>query len=499
MKKIITFSFALMASATMFGQTVLWNGENQEIGTQGGLWADGSPTVVANPENDGINTSDKCLMFTMKQDSKVVKIPFRDWITPSMGGSKRISLMIKKPQNENVQIEISDPTNGSDRYWKKTASYYSGDGKWQKIVFDFSTNGDFDDPGLMTITAQTGDLKKDQNNVYINQDVYIDNVEIEPATKVNGELLANIPNGSLNGKIALSGAWMKGKCQNADGDWQPVEYNDFIKLASKLSVNATSIDMRRTITKDVDVNGMRGDYSNVLVFADEAYSANNVVNNGKCANLVLNEAQAFASPENFDAEKVSITRQVYAGKNTLCLPFYVSKEELGAQAIATYTGTGEKDGKTIINFDKQPNVEANVPFIAQFDAESNEPLTFTNKGVVKTPAEMGNPFTGTYTPGSATGKYGLNANDLFQKGGDNAKINAFSAYLTLNESQEAKPILLAIGGESTGINAATIANGNETVKVYNLQGCLIATTKSLNDLHLASGVYIVNNKKVIVK
>lgn len=93
----------------------------------------------------------------------------------------------------------------------------------------------------------------------------------------------------------------------------------------------------------------------------------------------------------------------------------------------------------------------------------------------------------------------MNANGLFQKGGETAKINAFSAYLTLSEAQEARPILLAIGGESTGINAATIANGNETVKVYNLQGRLVATTKSLNDLHLASGVYIVNNKKVIVK
>lgn len=493
MKKIITFSFALMASATMFAQTTLWDGENQEIGTQGGLWADGSPTVVENPEKDGINTSDKCLKFTMTQDSKVVKIPFREWIKPSMDGSKRISLMIKKPQNENVQIEISDPTNGSDGYWKKTASYYSGDGKWQKNVFDFSTNGDFDYPGLMTITAQTGDVTEEQN-------VYIDNVEIEPATKINGELLANIQDGSLNGKIALSGAWMKGECQNVDGAWQKVEYNDFTKLASKLSVNATSIDMRGTITKDADVNAMRGSHSNVLVFADEAYSANNVVNNGKCANLVLDETKAFASPEDFNAANVSITRPVYAGKNTLCLPFYVSKEDLGAQAIATFTGTEEKDGNTIINFDKKPYVDANIPFIAQFDeANAKETLNFTDKGVVNTPAEMGNPFTGTYTPSSAAGKYGLNADGLFQKGGETAKINAFSAYLTLTEAQEARPILLAIGGESTGINAATIANGNETVKVYNLQGRLVAKTKSLNDLHLASGVYIVNNKKVIVK
>lgn len=492
MKKIITFSFALMVSATMFGQTVLWNGENQEIGTQGGLWADGSPTVVENPEKDGINTSEKCLKFTMTQDSKVVKIPFREWITPSMDGSKRISLMIKKPQNENVQIEISDPTNGSDGYWKKTASYYSGDGKWQKIVFDFSTNGDFDYPGIMTITAQTGDVTEEQN-------VYIDNVEIEPATKINGELLANIQDGSLNGKIALSGAWMKGECQNADGDWQKVEYNDFATLAGKLNAGITSIDMRGTTTKDVDVNAMRGEHSNVLVFADEAYNANNIVANGNCANLVLTNAQSFAIPEDFNAANVSITRQVYAGKNTLCLPFYVSKEDLGAQAIATYTGT-EEGWHTIINFDKQPHVDANIPFIAQFDeANAKETLIFKDKGVVKTPAEMGNHFIGTYTPSSAAGKYGLNASGSFQKGGETAKINAFSAYLTLSKAQEARPILLAIGGESTGINAATIANGNETVKVYNLQGCLIATTKSLNDLHLASGVYIVNNKKVIVK
>lgn len=428
----------------------------------------------------------------MSNGNKVIKLPFREWIQPSMDGSKRVSLMIRKPKSENVQIELSDPTNETEKYWHKVATWYGGEGKWQKVVFDFSTNGDFDYPGIMTITAQTGDFEGEQ-------EVYIDNVMIEPATKVNGQLLSGIENPSLSGNISLSGAWMKGSCINADGAWQTVEYNDFETLAGKLKDGITSIDMRGTTTKDVDVNAMRGDHSNVLVFADEAYGANNIVANKKCANLVLTNAQPFATPEDFTAAKVSITRQVYAGKNTMCLPFWVSKEDLGANTIATYVDNEEKDGNTIINFEKKDAVDANVPFIAQFDADSNEPLKFTDKGVVNTPAEMGNPFTGTYTPGSATDKYGLNAEGSFQKGGETAKINAFSAYLTLTEAQEAKPILLAIGGETTGINAATIANGNETVKVYNLQGCLVATAKSLNDLHLANGVYIVNNKKVIVK
>lgn len=486
MKKIITFSFALMASATMFGQTVLWNGENYDISSKGDFWDRCNQEVVENPSKDGINTSDKCLKFTITgndfEHSSAAK-----GLTCSAFDSKRLSLMIKKDGNSNVRVEIM-----CNKVIKKVATWYDGAGEWRKLYFDFSTNNAEGNPTEITIYPTT-------DNVDGEQVVYIDNIQIEDAPKVGDVLLGSISNGSLDGNIKLSGAWLKGECQNADGDWQKVEYNDFATLAGKLNAGITSIDMRGTTTKDVDVNAMRGGHSNVLVFADEAYDANNIVANEKCANLVLTNAQPFATPEDFTAANVSITRPVFAGKNTMCLPFWVSKEDLGANTIATYVDNEEKDGNTIINFEKKDAVNANVPFIAQFDADSNEPLTFTDKGVVNTPAETGNPFTGTYTPGSATDKYGLNAEGYFQKGGANAKINAFSAYLTLTEAQEAKPILLAVGSEVTGINAATIANVNETVKVYNLQGRLIATAKSLNDLHLASGVYIVNNKKVIVK
>lgn len=487
MKKIITFSFAMMASATMFGQTVLWNGENYDLNSKGDFWDRCNQEVVANPSKDGINTSDKCLKFT---------ITGKEWdngsaakgLTCDAFDSKRLSLMIKKDVSSNVRVEIK-----CNDIIKKVVAWYDGAGEWRKLYFDFSANKAEGTPTEITIYPTTDDVDGEQV-------VYIDNIQIEDAPKVGDALLGSISDGSLDGNIKLTGAWLKGECQNADGEWQKVEYNDFTTLAGKLKDGITSIDMRGTTTKDVDVNAMRGEHSNVLVFADEAYDANNIVVDGICANLVLTNAQSFATPVDFKAANVSITRQVYAGNNTLCLPFYVSKEDLGAQAIATYTEIEDKDGKTIINFDKQPYVNANIPFIAQFDeANAKEALTFKDKGVVNTPAELGNPFTGTYTPGSATDKYGLNAEGYFQKGGANAKINAFSAYLTLTEAQEAKPILLAVGSEVTGINAATIANGNETVKVYNLQGRLVATAKSLNDLHLASGVYIVNNKKVIVK
>lgn len=486
MKKIITFSFALMASATMFGQTVLWNGENYDISSEGDFWDRCNQEVVENPSKDGINTSDKCLKFT---------ITGNEWnngsaakgLTCDAFDSKRLSLMIKKNVNSNVRVEIKCNDD-----MKKVVAWYDGTGEWRKLYFDFSTNNAEGTPTEITIYPTT-------DNVDGEQDVYIDNIQIEDAPKVGEDLLGSISDGSLGGNIKLTGAWLKGECLNADGDWKKVEYNDFATLAGKLNDGITSIDMRRTTTKDVDVNGMRGDHSNVLVFADEAYSANNVVNNGKCANLVLDETKAFASPENFNAENVSITRPVYAGYNSMCLPFRVNKEDMKANNLLTYKENVEEDYQVKINFETKDAIDANVPFIAELGSDATEPLTFKNKGIVNTPASLGNTFLGTMAPMSGEGKYGLGTDNQFHKGGEKAHINAFHAYLEMPESQSAKAFVLAIDGETTGISAITNNGKSEAVKVYNLQGCQVATATSTKDLNLPAGIYIINNKKVVVK
>lgn len=486
MKKIITFSFALMASATMFGQTVLWNGENYDINSEGDFWDRCNQEVVENPSKDGINTSDKCLKFT---------ITGNEWnngsaakgLTCDAFDSKRLSLMIKKNVNSNVRVEIKCNDD-----MKKVVAWYDGTGEWRKLYFDFSTNNAEGTPTEITIYPTT-------DNVDGEQDVYIDNIQIEDAPKVGEDLLGSISDGSLGGNIKLTGAWLKGECLNADGDWKKVEYNDFATLAGKLNDGITSIDMRRTTTKDVDVNGMRGDHSNVLVFADEAYSANNVVNNGKCANLVLDETKAFASPENFNAENVSITRPVYAGYNSMCLPFLVKKEDMKANNLLTYKENVEEDYQVKINFETKDAIDANVPFIAELGSDATEPLTFKNKGIVNTPTSLGNTFLGTMAPMSGEGKYGLGTDNQFHKGGEKAHINAFHAYLEMPESQSAKAFVLAIDGETTGISAITNNGKSEAVKVYNLQGCQVATATSTKDLNLPAGIYIINNKKVVVK
>ena len=120
--------------------------------------------------------------------------------------------------------------------------------------------------------------------------------------------------------------------------------------------------------------------------------------------------------------------------------------------------------------------------------------------MVNTKNGLGSTFVGTYTPGSAKGKYGLTDKNTFQKGGDKATTKAFRAYLELPEVSGAKTLSLDFtDGETTGIEDPTISFANKGVKVYSLQGNLIATASSMSDLHLSNGIYIINNKKVIIK
>lgn len=482
MKAKLLTMIGLIAAAHCMGQTTLWDGESNELGSKGGCWDDGSPSVVANPDKSGINNSEKCLKFTMTSSSKVVKIPFRDWIKPNLAGNRRVSLMIRKTTEANIQIELSDPTNeGASGYWEKTAAWYGNGGQWQKVVFDFSTNTALNDyPGVMTITAQTGDVSDDE-------DVYIDNVVIEPLPMVNGKALSSISDGSLSDTLKLTGAWMKGDCQNTDGDWKKVEYNDFSSLATKLSKDATSIDMRGTILKDA-YNAFESVNPNLIVYADEAFDGDNVVANGKSKKLLLNENYSFAVPEEFTADEVDVTRNFTDGFNTVCLPFAFTAAEQGADVVAKYASHSTSDNTENVTFSKVEQAEANIPYILSGTKVSNNQV-FSNKTIVTTPNSLTDGMlTGVYSVTDGEGKWGI-GDQVFQKGAKGATFNAFHAFLT--EPNAAK-IALIISG-TTGINAITGTANDKNDAVYNLNGERVSRNK------MQKGIYIVNHKKVIVR
>lgn len=509
MKKFTLIALAIMASATSFAQTILWNGENTEITNRNdnaGFWGDGSPTLADNPQKEGINASEKCIKFST-QNGKTIKLPFREWMKPSMNGSTRVSFMIKKTGAENVVVELSDPTDGTGNYWHRTANWFDGNVNkgWHKLVFDFSSNGTFDNPGVMSITVN------DTENV----DVYIDNIVIEEAPKVNNDLLSKISDKGIFGNVKLTGAWMKGNCsmvvkEGEEDKYTPFTYDDYAKFNSKATAGLTSVDIREAQASDVDADMLIKINPNALLYANEAYNHVNVVAKQKFTNanneektelyaangLVLTDAYAFSCLEPFTAAKVQLTRTVvHEGINSFVLPFYVGAGDLGAEALATFK---EADDQSVL-FTKVDHVDANVPFITvnlKNIPENNKFTFFGNQKLVEaTPASFEEAFKGVYAPQSAEGLYGINANGDLQRGGTDAKIKPFHAYYELAADQPV-PAKISFEGEATGINnvaAATVANG----AVYDLSGRRVA--EKLAGASLVKGIYVVNGKKVVVK
>lgn len=475
MRKFTLSVFALLASATCFAQTTLWNGEDKVIGTNGGVWDRCNPEVVKTPDKDDVNSSDKCLKFTVTGN---------EWKNGDMafgiGGnefaSRRISLMIKKDKASNVLVNL-EFTDGE----KKVAAWYDGAGKWKKLYFDFSTNG------------ISGSLKN--ICVYPNTEVtepevvYIDNIVIEDAPMVGGVALNDVDAADLTGNIKLTGAWIKGECQNTDGsEWQKVEYNDFAVLGDKLAdKKVTSIDMRGTVTKDVDVNPLFQN-PNTIVYADAAYGHSNVVANAKAKSVELTDEYAFNAPYGFDADNVTVRRNIQAGVNSLVLPLELNAEDISAGKLATYTGSDVKSA----NFESADRVAANTPMLV-FDMAAAEELTFGQKYIVATPASFDGEFKGVYVPQSATGLYGIDNEGHLHKGGESATIGAFRAYLQLPEGAEA-PAAVALDGTATAIDGIAAGNtGNANAAVYDLSG------RRLTGSNLQKGIYIIGGKKVAVK
>lgn len=498
MKKFTLLALAIMASATSFAQTtLLWNGEDKYLNATAGFWNDGAPELVNNPETDGINNSAKCIKFVATKKGAgatetTIKLPFKELISPDspidMNGRKRISFLIKKPDTENVKVELSRGTkDGVEGFWKHRAIWYAGNDTWQKLVFDFSDNNEFNYPEVLAITVS--------NNTDNDINVYIDNIVIEDAPKVNGKLFSNLTDEDKKGKVILTGTWMKGSCKNVDDGWKDIAYDDYEYFNKQMTKDLTSVDIRGAQASDVDADMLIKINPNALLYANEAYNHYNVVANGTAKNVVLTDANAFNCPEDFTAEKVTLTRTVHENINSFVLPFFVTAGDLDAQNLATFTSATESG----VTFTKVKEVDPNVPFITvDFQgAEGNKEFTFfrNKKDFKATPASFDDAFKGVYALQSAKGLYGINADGKLQKGGTDAKIKSFHAFYQAAEGQTA-PAKISFEGEATGINnvaATTVANG----AVYDLSGRRVA--EKLAGASLVKGIYVVNGKKVVVK
>ena len=483
MKKFTLIALAIMASATSFAQTTLWDGEDKEINTDGGMWADRcSPKVVENPDkNNDVNKSEKCLQFTINGNEPDWKNRAIAWGLEENNGiyqDRVLSLKIRKANTGNVKIDL-ECSDGSHVY---TAKWYDGGDKWQKLYFAFPNDKLFNNPKAITIFAN--------NDAEGEQVVYIDDIMLEAQPMVDGKVLSEVDN--ISGNVKLTGSWLNFTCKNPV-DWTDITYNNYQDFNNKSANTLTSVDITGADAHDVDIDKFFKN-PNTIVYANDTYSNHaNVVKDGKAASVTLSDKNAFNIPYGFDATIVTLTRKLQGGINSFVLPFWVNANDLKSKSLATYSSTDNNE----VVFTKVTEVGANTPFITVgYNKGEGNTLTWENKGfVATTDIKFSDAFKGVYTPQSATDFYGINGNGELQKGGTNAKINAFHAFYQAAEGQTA-PAKISFEGEATGINnvaATTVANG----AVYDLSGRRVA--EKLAGASLVKGIYVVNGKKVVVK
>ena len=402
-----------------------------------------------------------------------------------MKGSKRVSLMIKKPQTENVQVELEHTVDGQ-KVQEKVIAWYDGNDTWKKLVFDYSKNAAFDNPGLIIINTQTWGITG-------SQEVYIDNVVIEPATKVDGKLLSEVADGSLTGNIKLTGAWMQGDCTNVTSGEIKNPYNDFDALKAKLLPSVTSIDMTQDVVLKDAYNAFLDVNPNIIVYADEAVNGDNVAINGVAGNVVIKHDGTFSIPTGFTANSVTVEKPLSTGYNAIVLPFDVTAAELGAEALSTCAGvSGDGTDKTVMLADAE-TVAANTPMVASV-AEAKQSLTFGGKefkATTATPAS--DAFKGVYAPQNGNGLWLIGGDGTFSQGADGAQVTAFGAYWDV-------PGATSLNLDtSTGITGVEAVSG-QTVDVYTINGVKVRTAEAAKALEgLPRGLYIVAGKKYVVR
>ena len=230
------------------GEQVLFEPDNYNIDVTEitGVWTAGTTEdkatykVIANPAQDGINTSAKCLEVTCRNNDGSIGIDFQTLLTylPNLNGRRRISMLFKAGKNgdtplgngyySQMQLETNYDSDGKQVYC--LGAYYdaidnseTGHDGWKRLYFDFSPYNTIDNtyaPGYHDYTI--GDYPSqlvfkpkickatigDDNRTITSHEAhtcsagdvyYIDDIRIEDVPYAEGYWInddANLPKGA---------------------------------------------------------------------------------------------------------------------------------------------------------------------------------------------------------------------------------------------------------------------------------------------------------------
>lgn len=291
-------------------------------------------------------------------------------------------------------------------------------------------------------------------------------------------------------------------------------------VVSYLSVEDNSGESPINTESTIDLSNMTGYVPSFIVEQLNADMAAN--DNLSIINLsgATDFGAEIALPENVvctTATETTLNRTFTPAQwSTVCLPF-----ALGTEKVANIKDSGveiEKfssynSGNNTVVFAPVSEMEANVPYLVKCEAGVESPFKnltgitlapeATPQDVIRGSMTMQGTFVKkTLNSSVETTYYAFNAdNGEFVQIGTNATVPQFRAYMILPSVAEARSLKVVHGDDdTTGIN--TMPNDNRedanTHTIYDLSGRRVyngeKTTSSLK-----KGIYIVNNKKMMVK
>ena len=289
---------------------------------------------------------------------------------------------------------------------------------------------------------------------------------------------------------------------------------------------------------------------NLLLYVKDVKYAptniNNVVVGDEAESIILTESQSsnnFYCPKSFTAKDISYSHRYRMrtgggeskGWETIALPFDVQKIEHAEDGeivpFMLWSSTSTKKPFWLYQMSSSGFVEtyiikANTPYIISMpnnEVYKNDyiirgTITFSSTdAIVKKSDEVERVRFGnrTFVPNfinleNNAGYYALNVNNDIEvyQGSENEgsvfiqdlrRIHPFEAYMTSTAATRSIGIFDGMTTAIKGIN--DIENGSQTLKVYNLNGQCIKTGTSMDALKqdLPAGLYIINNKKIIIK
>ena len=256
--------------------------------------------------------------------------------------------------------------------------------------------------------------------------------------------------------------------------------------AALADANAVFYDATGVTGTGVDLTSVAN--SNALFKANAGVLANtkNVIVDGTCANLVLEDGKPFKAPADFTATSASYTTTINAGAQagTLCLPFAAAIPE-GVSAYTLTYSSGDKAKATAV----EATIPANTPVLLNGSGEK----TFTGASVdIDADAEnVSGSLTGVFASATVPvnsyvlQKQGENVGFYRVDAGDPITIKPFRAYLTAAAS--ARSISITYDG-ITGINDVKVNKVGEKDVYYNLNGQRVSNP--------TKGIFIKNGVKV---